>query len=103
MTEAFSFQFRRNKCQVVDVADVVLLLTGTRMDEKKKEANNDFLLAYRNFSFFYSPHIVMQNCIAGNGNTACKDKFENGVFAPKTDKMFSVHTVVFVSFSIFSP
>ena len=31
------------------------------------------------------------------------DKFENGVFAPKTDKIFSVHAIVIVSFSIFSP
>ena len=29
------------------------------------------------------------------------DKFANGVFAPKTDKMFSVHTIDIVSFSIF--
>ena len=27
------------------------------------------------------------------------NKFKNGVFAPKTDKMFSVHTIVFVPFS----
>ena len=31
------------------------------------------------------------------------DKFGNGVFAWKTDKMFSVHTIVFISLSIFSP